>query len=76
VISWIKLATEADAGINPFLSLESPIPEGNPGSFDIAFESSSGLFGFGLLGSLGLRVSWDALNEYWDDKHYVFNEFW
>jgi hypothetical protein len=31
-------------GINPIFSLDSPIPEGNPGSFNVFFEPNGGLF--------------------------------
>jgi hypothetical protein len=44
VLTWLKYTREAELGINPIFSLDSPIPEGSPGSFNVFFETGSGLF--------------------------------
>jgi hypothetical protein len=69
VITWIKHTTEADVGIQPIFSLDSPIPEGNPGRFDVCFESSRGLLG---RINLSLKVKWDNVYKTWSDSHLSF----
>jgi hypothetical protein len=51
VMTWIKYEREAAVGINPIFSLDSPIPVGAPGAFNVFFET-----GTGLLNSLNLHL--------------------
>jgi hypothetical protein len=50
-MTWLKYLSEADVGVNPIFSFDSPIPEGNPGSFNVFFETGSG-----FLNSLNLKL--------------------
>jgi hypothetical protein len=43
VLSWLKYEREAAVGINPIFNFDSPIPEGNPGAFNVFFESGTGV---------------------------------
>ena len=54
VMTWLKYTKEAALGINPIFSLDSPIPEGTPGAFNVFFETSPGLLGLGL--NLDLKI--------------------
>jgi hypothetical protein len=69
VITWLKHTTEADVGIQPIFSFDSPVPESNPGRFNIQFESRKGLLG---RIDLSLKVHWDAFAVYFDDHNLDF----
>ena len=72
MVSWLKYVAEADLGINPIFTFDSPIPTNLPKPFEVFFESSAGLLG---LLNLKLKIRWDTLDVSFDNA-IDFNNDW